>query len=48
MACIEYKTIVGACLSGFVSHHTISHKAAVAFLSHRRLVIQSHPDDPQV
>ena len=50
----EYKTIViekkeirstiynVACLPGFVSHHTISHKAAVASLSHRWSLIRPH------
>ena len=33
----------GACLPGFVSRHTISHKAAVASLSHCWSVIQPHP-----
>jgi hypothetical protein len=55
MARTEYKMIVirkkeicstiynGACLPGFVSRHTISHKAAVASLSHRWLLIRPHP-----
>ena len=33
----------GACLPGFVSRHTISHKAAVASLSHRWALIRPHP-----
>ena len=33
----------GACLPGFVSLHTISHKAAVASLSHRWSLIRPHP-----
>ena len=54
MARTEYKTIFvgkkeihsttynGACLPGFVSCHTISHKAAVASLSHRWSLIRLH------
>ena len=33
----------GACVPGFVSRHTISHKAAVASLSHRWSLIRPHP-----
>ena len=32
-----------ACLPGFVSLQSISHKAAVASLSHRRSLIRPHP-----
>jgi hypothetical protein len=54
MACTEYKMIIvgkkeigstrynGAFLPGFVSRHTISHKAAVASLSHRWSLIRPH------
>ena len=44
MARTEYKTIaVGKMEKWFVSHHTISHKAAVASLSDRWSVIRPHP-----
>ena len=33
----------GACLPGFVSHQSISHKATVASLSHRWSLIRPHP-----
>ena len=44
MARTEYKMIaVGKMKNGFVSRHTISHKAAVASLSQRWSVIRPHP-----